>query len=382
MRSVTTDGPVTTTSLYAGTQNPDQRLHFPVVHRPDSGGSGPATTLFAQNVSDSNPITVWVTVNDNSGGTPYFNNTITIPPKGQWIASAANLPGIPPGFSGTAEILWPWPNGWNQGFPLLATAHDIDGAHSRGSAYRGIASHSQYWAVTPYTPEQLVEGIYGKHWAGALAWSFYDQGTGTWDDFRDSSVALDAAHPADVRIGQSIYTPEPTPGNGGTATALAATNTPAYGNNETATAVAQQTGTPQPPCTTCTFVDVPPDSTFYPFITCLACQGIINGYSDGTFRPGNNVTRGQLSKIVSNSAAFNDAIPSSQQTFTDVPNTNAFWLWVERMAAHNVINGYPCGSPNEPCDPQNRPYFRWGANATRGQTSKIVANTFFPNCSP
>jgi hypothetical protein len=84
---------------------------------------------------------------------------------------------------------------------------------------------------------------------------------------------------------------------------------------------------------------------------------------------------------VSNAAAFNDAIPETQQTFTDVPSNNTFYLWIERMVAHGVINGYPCGGTGEPCDGQNRPYFRWGANATRGQTSKIVANTFFPDCS-
>jgi hypothetical protein len=143
MRSVTTNGPVNTTELYAGTQNPDQRLHFPIVHRPNSDGTGQGTTFSAQNVSPTSPITLWVTVNDNSGGTPYFNNAVTVPPLGQWVASTSNLPGVPPGFSGTAEIQWPWPNGWNQGFPLLATALDLDGARSRGSAYRGIASHSQ-----------------------------------------------------------------------------------------------------------------------------------------------------------------------------------------------------------------------------------------------
>ena len=39
------------------------------------------------------------------------------------------------------------------------------------------------------------------------------------------------------------------------------------------------------------------------------------------------------------------------------------------------------GNPPEPCvHPQDRPYFRPNNNATRGQTSKIVANTFFPAC--
>ncbi len=39
------------------------------------------------------------------------------------------------------------------------------------------------------------------------------------------------------------------------------------------------------------------------------------------------------------------------------------------------MSGYPCGGPGEPCvGPDDRPYFRPQATATRGQLSKIVAN--------
>jgi hypothetical protein len=44
------------------------------------------------------------------------------------------------------------------------------------------------------------------------------------------------------------------------------------------------------------------------------------------------------------------------------------------------MSGYPCGGPGEPCDGENRNYFRPNNPLTRGQTAKIVANTFFPNC--
>ena len=47
------------------------------------------------------------------------------------------------------------------------------------------------------------------------------------------------------------------------------------------------------------------------------------------------------------------------------------------------MQGYACGGPQEPCMPTgNLPYSRPGSDATRGQTSKIVAKTFFPDCSP
>jgi S-layer homology domain len=204
------------------------------------------------------------------------------------------------------------------------------------------------------------------------------------------------------------------------------------------------------------FTDVPPGSTFYPFIRCLACKGIINGYPDGTFKPGNDVTRGQLSKIVSNSAGFSDIqttqmfedvpvgstffqfigrlasrgfiggypcgappagacippanlpyflpnanstrgqiskivanaagfseVPTGQQ-FQDVPASNAFYKYIYRLVLHQVMSGYPCGTPpaGQCVPPGNLPYFRPNNNATRGQTSKIVANTFFPGCNP
>ena len=76
-----------------------------------------------------------------------------------------------------------------------------------------------------------------------------------------------------------------------------------------------------------------------------------------------------------------DPIPTTQQTFEDVSSSNTFWLFIEQLAGRGVISGYTCGGAGEPCvPPGSRPYFRWGANATRGQMSKIGAETFFPNC--
>jgi S-layer homology domain len=117
---------------------------------------------------------------------------------------------------------------------------------------------------------------------------------------------------------------------------------------------------------------VPLGSTFYPYIHCLSCLGIINGYPDGSFKPNNNVTRGQLSKIVSNSAGFND--DQTVQMFQDVPNGSTFFQYIGRLATRGYIGGYPCGGPGEPCGPTNLPYFRPSANSTRGQVSKIVSN--------
>jgi RHS repeat-associated protein len=137
-----------------------------------------------------------------------------------------------------------------------------------------------------------------------------------------------------------------------------------------ATATYTLTPTSTPICTI-EFTDVLPGSTFYAFIHCLACRGIVGGYDDGTFRPNNPVTRGQLTKIVSNAAGFNET--QTGQSFQDVPVGSTFHDYVQRLADRNVIGGYPCGGPGEPCvPPNNSPYFRPGNPVTRGQAAKII----------
>ncbi len=105
-----------------------------------------------------------------------------------------------------------------------------------------------------------------------------------------------------------------------------------------------------------------------------------NGSNQPYFRPFNNVTRGQLSKITSNAANYNDTPVG--QLFEDVPPAHPFYIWIQRLASRGIIGGYSCGThPSEPCvPPDNRPYFRPGTDVTRGQASKIVASTFIGSC--
>jgi hypothetical protein len=169
------------------------------------------------------------------------------------------------------------------------------------------------------------------------------------------------------------------------------TSTPVTG---TAIATATATGTSMPGMTatsqastatptTCvvSFTDVPSSHTFYQYVTCLACRGILGGYNDGTFRPNSDITRGQIAKVVSNAAGFNES--PAAQIYDDVPASNAFYAWVNRLSMRGVMSGYPCGTvPTEPCGNSNRPYFRPNASATRGQLSKIVASAKGINTTP
>jgi len=138
------------------------------------------------------------------------------------------------------------------------------------------------------------------------------------------------------------------------------------------------------------YEDVVPGSTFYNFIWRLSDRGYINGYPCGGagepcgsnnlpyFRPNSNISRGQIAKIDSNAAGYNDT-PGAQR-YEDVLPGSTFYDFIWRLSDRGLVNGYPCGGTGEPCGPNNLPYFRPSANATRGQASKIVSNTFFPNC--
>jgi hypothetical protein len=133
------------------------------------------------------------------------------------------------------------------------------------------------------------------------------------------------------------------------------------------------------------FADVPAEDAFAGPIASLSIHGVLGGYPcggpgepcDGTsspyFRPSANVTRGQAAKIVSNAAGFSE--DPGAQTFADVEPGDPFYPFIQRLSGRGVLGGYPCGGPGEGCDEGNRPYFRPGANVTRGQLSKIVSNT-------
>ncbi|HUP28207.1 MAG TPA: S-layer homology domain-containing protein, partial [Chloroflexia bacterium] len=119
------------------------------------------------------------------------------------------------------------------------------------------------------------------------------------------------------------------------------------------------------------FPDVPLDFWANDFIEYLANRGVISGYSDGTFRPNNPTTRGQLAKIVV--LGLNLTLPPPETPhFADVDTTNSFYQYVESAYQQGLIGGYPCGGPGEPCDSQQRPYYRPNTNVTRGQIAKIV----------
>ena len=197
-----------------------------------------------------------------------------------------------------------------------------------------------------------------------------------------TAVAATQTAAASQTAGAMTTTPAP-----GTQTAVAATQTAAASQTGamtttpapgTQTAVAA-TQTASAQCTH-EFSDVQAADYFHAPVLYLACHGIVSGYSDGTYRPYNNTTRGQMAKIVV--LAFNlplIAPPTlSARTFSDVLPDNVFYQLIETAAAHHIVTCYTCGGSNpqtgglETCDNDGRAYYRPANPVTRGQLTKIV----------
>ena len=128
-----------------------------------------------------------------------------------------------------------------------------------------------------------------------------------------------------------------------------------------------------------TFRDVPATHPFYQYIETVARNSISPGYNCGGpgepcpgmyFRPNNLVTRGQFAKIIVITADWALLNPPAAH-FRDVQPNTAFYEFIETAYCHQVIVGYSCGGPGEPCPGF---YFRPGGNATRGQIAKMVYN--------
>jgi hypothetical protein len=87
------------------------------------------------------------------------------------------------------------------------------------------------------------------------------------------------------------------------------------------------------------FEDVSADYWAYHYIRQIACSGIVTGYGDGTFRPQNNITRGQLVKMIvlaEDFAIISPLIPS----FTDVPRSHTYYRFIETANSRRVVSGY------------------------------------------
>ena len=98
-----------------------------------------------------------------------------------------------------------------------------------------------------------------------------------------------------------------------------------------------------------TFPDVKPADYFYDAVNSLAERGVVNGFPDGTFKPNQSVTRGQAAVIIAGVLGL-DTQNVKKPGFKDVTTANTYYGAIAALANAGIINGYPDGTykPGEP----------------------------------
>lgn len=116
------------------------------------------------------------------------------------------------------------------------------------------------------------------------------------------------------------------------------------------------------------FSDVPSSHPYAPAISYVRDQGIVSGYSDGSFKPNNTINRAEFLKIlleaVLDDETINGCTLSSAKLFSDVPRREWFAKYVCTGKEAEVIGGYSDGT------------FRPANEITFAEAAKIISISF------
>ena len=108
---------------------------------------------------------------------------------------------------------------------------------------------------------------------------------------------------------------------------------------------------------TVSFTDVSASNEYAEAIEILASQGFINGYADGTFKPTEEITRGQFAKILTNILGLT---ASGSHPFTDVAASNEYANAITALYENGITKGTSAGT------------YSPAADVTRGQLSSFI----------
>lgn len=85
------------------------------------------------------------------------------------------------------------------------------------------------------------------------------------------------------------------------------------------------------------FKDVPKESYASGYIDSAVSKGIIRGFTDGTFRPNEEVTRGQMAIFIDRAFALTD---KKNVQFSDVSSSIAAYSSIQKIVAAGITQGY------------------------------------------
>ncbi|WLR49025.1 S-layer homology domain-containing protein [Halobacillus litoralis] len=87
------------------------------------------------------------------------------------------------------------------------------------------------------------------------------------------------------------------------------------------------------------FSDVPKETFGSGYIDSAVEAGFVNGYPDGTFRPKDSVTRGDVAILIH--YAFDIEGDKEAESFPDISKDDYYYDSVTTLKASNIVSGYP-----------------------------------------
>jgi bacillolysin len=114
-----------------------------------------------------------------------------------------------------------------------------------------------------------------------------------------------------------------------------------------------------------TFTDIQSGFWAESYIKALACEGITGGYSDGTYRPSQNVQRSQMAAFIIRAKFGEDFSYSATPHFTDVLEGHWAFKYVQKMYDEGITTGYSDGT------------YRPSQNVQRSQMASFIIKALF-----
>lgn len=111
------------------------------------------------------------------------------------------------------------------------------------------------------------------------------------------------------------------------------------------------------------FPDVPTTHGHFETINELAERNIVQGFPDGTFKPGQAVTRGQAAKMIAGILGL-DTVNVENPNFKDIKTSFQYYGAIAALVDEGIIDGYEDGT------------YRPDATLTRGHMAKILTRAF------
>jgi hypothetical protein len=115
-----------------------------------------------------------------------------------------------------------------------------------------------------------------------------------------------------------------------------------------------------------TFSDVAWDFWAVDYIRSMSYYGITTGYSDGTYRPSQNVQRSQMAAFIIRATFGEDFSYSPTPHFTDVLSGHWAFKYVQKMYDEGITTGYADGT------------YRPSQNVQRSQMASFIIKALYP----